>query len=142
MNFQTFFVLACSLSTALALEIPDWKQTIYQSQLHLAQAEPEKAEAGLIELERTRPEIRREPFFCYQRFFVALEGLGDRATAKLMLQRLNHLVASDALDANSTIYLSVTEAWHRALFHSDSDLIRLAHKKMTERLAHNTPVKP
>jgi len=90
----------------------------------------------LIELERSRPEIRKEPLFCYQRFFVALEGRGDRATAKLMLQRLNYLVANDALEADSAIYRSVTETWYRSLVFTDSDLVRLAHKKMTERLAH------
>jgi len=53
-----------------------------------------------------------------------------------MLQRLNYLVANDALEADSAIYRSVTETWYRSLVFTDSDLVRLAHKKMTERLAH------
>lgn len=130
----------CSITSAS--EMPDWKTVIRESQIHLANAEPEKAEAGLIALEKQHPEIRKEALFCYQRFFVALEGRGDRATAKVMLQRLNHLVETDALKPNSNIYLSVTEAWHRSLLFTDSDLIRRANKIMADRLNRNASSKP
>jgi|AntRauTorckE6833_2_1112554.scaffolds.fasta_scaffold06153_3 hypothetical protein len=119
--------------TAFAVEAPDWKEIIHESQTYLTHSEPEQAEATLLELERIYPEVRKEPLFCYQRFFVALEGRGDRATAKLMLERLNHLVAQGTLAADSPIYLSVTETWYHSLFATNSDLARLAHQKMTQR---------
>lgn len=134
----TICVSVASLpSTASAGNVTDWKKIIVESQVHLANAEPEKAEAGLLRLERDHPEVRSEPLFCYQRFFVALEGRGDRTTAKLMLRRLDHLVGAESLEADSPIYHSVTQAWHRALSFTDSDLRRRAHKIMTERLKRN-----
>ena len=120
-------------TTAFAEQAPDWKKIIHESQVFFAQCELQKAEASLIELERTFPEIRKEPLYIYQRFFIALEGRGDRATAKLMLERLNHLVAQGSLAADSSIYLSVTETWYHALFATNSDLARLAHQKMAPR---------
>lgn len=131
------FAAATLPSTASAGDAIDWKKVIVESQVHLANAEPEMAEAGLDRLEREHPEIRSEPLFCYQRFFVALEGRGDRATAKLMLQRLDQLVDAGSLEADSPIYRSVTQAWHRALPFTDSDLRRRAHKIMSERLKRN-----
>ena len=136
------FVSLSLLSTASEVEAPEWQQVVIESQVHLANAEPEKAEAGLIRLEREHPEVRSEPLFCYQRFFVALEGRGDRATARVMLRRLNHLVDAGALEADSAIYRSVTEAWHRALSFTDSELPRRAHRIMAARLSRNSQNNP
>lgn len=126
----------------VAAEDTEWIEAIRKSQVHLAQAEPEKAEAVLIELETNYPEIRKKPLFCYQRFYVALEGLGDRATARDMLRCLDALVEAEELQAHSSIYRSVTQSWHRALLSTDSDLIRLANRKMTDRLAKSSTTTP
>ena len=133
-------LLLCLLPCGLcATESPEFIQMIRSSQHALAKAKPLQAEEALIQWEKAHPDVRSNPTFCYQRFFVALEGKGDRSTARQMLKRLTILVDKGALSANSAEYLSVTEAWYRALFFTDSDLRRLAHKKMTERLAQNTP---
>jgi hypothetical protein len=110
---------------------------IRESQIFLARAMPIEAEEQLIVWENSHPEIRRNPLFCYQRFFVALQGHGDRKTAKIMLDRMDALVESGELDPYSAEYQSVTEAWYRALQSADSDLPRLAHNIMSERLARN-----
>jgi hypothetical protein len=112
----------------------DFFDLIRNSQNLLAEAKPIEAEEGLIRWETDHPEIRKNPMFCYQRFFIALEGRGDRETAKLMLSRLDALVSSGTLSANSSMYRSVTQAWNKALFHTDSDLPRQAHLIMQSRL--------
>lgn len=108
---------------------------IRSSQNLLAKAEPEQAAAVLIQWEKQHPDAHRNPMFCYQQFFVALEGIGDRAVARQMLKCLTHLVQTGALSTNSAEYLAVTEARHHSLLSADSDLPRLAHLIMTERLA-------
>lgn len=118
-------------------EKSDLIRMIRESQIFLARAMPFEAHQQLIIWDDTYPEVRRDPLFCYQRFFVALEGHGDRKTAKLMLDRMNALVESGELDPYSAEYQSVTEAWYRALQSADSDLPRLAHNIMSERLARN-----
>lgn len=132
-----FTHLALAPLAADTLELPKEIQIIHESQNFLAAAQPIQAQAVLLKLETDQPEIRKNPLFCYQRFFVALEGLGERPAADLMLKRLDHLVATGSLSATSPIYRSVTQAWNRALFFTDSELPRLAHIKMQTRLAMN-----
>jgi len=110
-------------------------QVIRLSQNHLAQAQPKEAEAVLVNWEQEHPECHADPLYCYQRFFVALEGSGDRKTARAMIQRMSLMVKNGSLSPQSPEYLSVTEAWGRSLFFATSDLPRLAHLIMTKRLA-------
>ncbi|MEY3395164.1 MAG: hypothetical protein RL346_1400 [Verrucomicrobiota bacterium] len=112
-------------------------EMIRESQIFLARAMPKEAEEQLIIWDKNHPEVRKDPLFCYQRFFVALQGHGDRKTAKLMLDRMNALVQSGKLDPYRAEYQSVTEAWYRGLQHADSDLPRRAHHIMSTRLASN-----
>ncbi len=132
-----FFICLFSLCSTMPLvaESREFFELMRKSQNLLAAAKPIEAEADLIKWEKERPEIRKNPMFCYQRFYVALEGLGDRDTARLMLRRLDLLVASGELSATSPIYRSVTQSWNKALFYADSELPRQAHQIMHTRLA-------
>jgi len=123
----------------LAADSKEFVMMIRESQKYLARAQPLPAEAGLKEWELNHPDAHTNATFCYQRFFVALEGRGDRRTARRMLRHLDRLVAKGQLAPDSVEYLSVTEAWQRALFSNDSDLPRLAYRKMSARLSRNTP---
>lgn len=124
-------------SEPIAFDENTMKRMIRESQIYLARAMPVEAGQQLIIWDAQHPAARKHPLFCYQRFFVALQGHGDRKTAKLMLDRMNALVQSGELDPYSAEYQSVTEAWYRALQSSDADLPRLANNIMTERLARN-----
>ncbi len=140
MKFLPAILLAGVLSShSLYAGSLEFFHTIRSSQTHLAKAEPAAAKEVLVNWAKENPEASTNPTFCYQLFFVALEGLGDRKTARLMLQRLDRLVASGELDPQSAEYLSVTESWQRAIFFADSDLPRLAHKIMSRRLSRNSP---
>jgi len=131
-----FFLLPCGISAG---DSPEFIRMIRTSQDLLAQGEPQQAAAPLIQWEKVHPDANKNPTFCYQFFFVALEGTGDRATARRMLNCLTRLVENGTLKEDSSIYLAVTEAWYRALFFADSDLPRLAHKKMKQRLDLQNP---
>lgn len=135
----SLMLIVCSSAQNVA-KSREFFELIRNSQTLLAEAKPNEAEEGLIRWENEHPEIRKNPMFCYQRFFVALEGRGDRETAKIMLSRLEALVTSGLLSAHSPIYRSVTQAWNKALFHADSDLPRQAYLIMQSRLtSQNLP---
>jgi len=129
-----FLLLSLASSAGNVIKSRELFDLIRRSQLLLAAAKPIEAEHELRRWETEHPEARKDAVFCYQRFFVALEGRGDRATAKLMLDRLDALVASGDLSASSSIYRSTTQAWYKALLHGDSDLPRQAHLIMQARL--------
>jgi len=135
---SSFLILFFS-SWLQASDSHEFIQMIRISQNSLAQAQAAPAEVLLVEWENTHPEVRENPLFWYQRFFVALEGRGDRATARQMLDQLTRLVDAGSIPAESAEYLSVTEAWYRSLLASDSDLLRQANRKMTERISHHEP---
>jgi hypothetical protein len=135
--FTLLAIMACAEPESKLFNENAMKEMIRESQIFLARAMPNEAGEQLIIWDDSYPEARRHPLFCYQRFFVSLQGHGDRKTAKLMLDRMNALVERGELDPNSAEYQSVTEAWYRALQNTDSDLPRLAHNIMAERLARN-----
>ena len=130
--FLSLFLL-CS-ATSLRAEGREFFDFMVKNKNLLAAAKADEAYADLIQWQNEHPEVIKNPSFCYQLFFVALEGRGDRETARLMLQRLDHLVTNDKLSPSSAIYRSVTQAWYRALSHTDSDLPRQAHQIMQTRL--------
>ncbi len=129
----------CWLCTASANSASDWIDAIRESQALMALAKPQQADAVLDRIEEADPSIKRNPHFCYQRFFVALNGRSDRATARLMLQRLDALVAEGTLDPSSNIYRSVTEAWSRTLLLSDLELKAINRSRMAQLRANIEP---
>lgn len=112
-------------------------EMIHASQYYFTVAKPDEAERILSAWDHNHPEARRSALFCYQRFFVALHGHGDRKKAKIMLDRLNALVKSGELDPYSVEYQSVTEGWYRFMQHTDADLPRIAHNMMAKRHMQN-----
>jgi hypothetical protein len=110
---------------------------MHRNTVLLAEARAVEARADLLAMEEEDPEVLDHPRFCYQRFFVELEGMGDRGAARRMLRRLDEMVASGKLERSSPRYRAVTEAWYRALFHADGDLPRQAHRIMQARLRAN-----
>lgn len=121
-----------------ASEAPGFIDMIRTSQNLMAEGKSEAAEAPLLEWEKNHSEVRASLTFCYQRFFVALEGKGDRATAREVLLHLTKLAEEGSINTESPELLSVVEAWYRTIFLTDSDMILRARKRMMENGAQNT----
>jgi hypothetical protein len=137
-----FQLVGCLLGlTAPCMEASSsqWVHVVRESQASMARAEPHHAKAVLDSLEQTEPETLRNPHVIYQRFFVALHGHGDRNTARLMLRRLDHLVANNELASDSSIYHSCTEAWTRSLLLSDIELHVINRERFMQRIQHSEP---
>jgi hypothetical protein len=82
---------------------------------------------GLLQgVQRSRPGAIHSPLYCYQLFFTALYGTGDRAAARAVLRWMDKEVAEGRLSAEAPEYIAVTAGWDRALQYSDSDLPRIA----------------
>jgi len=111
---------------------------IRASQNAMASGAFAEAEACLVEYERINPNARDSPQFCSQRFFVALNGLGNRSRAREFLTRLTAQVQAGRLSADSAEFQAVTAAWYREMQFTDSDLPRQAAQKLTQRVAQTS----
>lgn len=128
------FVLLCSLSHGEeSREVVD---VVQHSQKLLGQGEYLQSEQALVELEKKNPEVKTSLLFCYQRFFVAIHGRGDRVVARDVFLRLTHLVAEGKIDPTKNEYLSVNQVWYQLLTSTDSDLPRIANQHRRAYLAY------
>lgn len=109
------------------------------SQNFMASGDFAQADKCLVDFERTAPKARDFPLFCYQRFFVALNGHGNRSLAREFLSQLTAHVHAGTLSADSAEFQSVTSAWYRDMQFTDSDLPRQSSLKFADRLAAAHP---
>ena len=108
------------------------------SQNFMASGEFAQADKCLVEYERVNPKAREFSLYCYQRFFVALNGLGNRPLAREFLLQLTAQVKSGNLSADSAEFQSVTGAWYRDMQFTNSDLPRQSAQKLAARLAQTS----
>jgi hypothetical protein len=124
-GFWAAFLLIFSLiAQAAKADEEAMKEAVQVSQRLMASGDFAKANEHLVAFERSRPKAREFPLYCYQRFFIAIHGLGDRSLAREFLIKLTDQVQSGKLLADSPEFQSVSNAWYREMQFTDSDLPR------------------